>query len=165
MKLGAVGQKILNKRENYEEYLLGYLRVGAAKEAPMLKQAQFLAAMTEAKILLDADEKSAIAAFYKDYEISETKEVQLEKLMGAIGLPAQTYGSGMRPRTRVRVLTDDERGVCMQLLKDIKRKGDMEGRSAKETIVFEFKKKNVQQILPYDFLNAVETAYGPPFAE
>lgn len=121
--------------------------------------------MNEAKILLDADEKSAIAAFYKDYEISETKEVQLEKLMGAIGLPAQTYGSGMRPRTRVRVLTDDERGVCMQLLKDIKRKGDMEGRSAKETIVFEFKKKNVQQILPYDFLNAVETAYGPPFAE
>ena len=73
--------------------------------------------MTEAKITLDVSEKAALTEFYKDYQNDISKEVLLEKLMGAVGLPAQTYGSAMRPHNRVRVLSDAERNDCMVILK------------------------------------------------
>ena len=79
----------------------------------MIKQQQFTMAMTEAKITLETQEKTALTEFYKDYQNDQSKDILLEKLMGAVGLPAQTYGSAMRPQTRVRVLSESERNECM----------------------------------------------------
>ena len=78
----------------------------------MIKMIQFTTAMQNAKIMLTAQEKAALTSYYNDYQNNETKDVLLEKLMKSIGLPAQTYGSNMRPQARVRMLSAGELEKC-----------------------------------------------------
>lgn len=90
--------------------------------------------------------------------------VQLDALLAAMGLPAQTVGvASIAARQPAKVLTDAELADCAKLVTSIRKQGEKVGQPAKALFERNRTSRDDDKLNPQDFVNILRQAYGDNF--